>query len=114
MQQKIHRGFTGLMYAIVYNSMEVVDALLEIEYETRLQQNTAVQIEQQYYYIPQQSNILHIALLTNNQLLIEKLSRKIRQTSAIWRETNQMQLSCIMLMAGLNQCFKPIIDNFIA
>lgn len=30
------------MYAIVYNAIEVVDVLLEIEYETRLQQNTAV------------------------------------------------------------------------
>lgn len=41
-QQKIHRGFTGLMYAIVYGALEVVDVLLEIEYETRLQCNTAI------------------------------------------------------------------------
>lgn len=60
------------------------------------------------------SNIFHVALLTNNQMLIEKIARKVRQTSPIWKETNQMQHSAVMLMAGLNQCFRPIVDNFIA
>lgn len=55
-----------------------------------------------------------MALLTNSQFLVEKIARKVRQTSPIWKETNQRQESAVTLMAGLGQCFRPLVDNFVS
>ena len=44
-ENKINRGLTGLMYAIIYNSFEVAQLLLDIDYDQLLLNDTVVKIE---------------------------------------------------------------------
>ncbi|CAL6114848.1 Conserved_hypothetical protein [Hexamita inflata] len=112
-ENKIHRGFTGLMYAACYGAVDVLQILIEIEYETLLDQDTVVQIEQQMYFIPKHSSVLHIALCTSNDQIIQRTLTKIRQTSFIYAESNSLQFTAFVLMSGLNQCYDQLIDQFI-
>lgn len=52
------------MYAVLYNSFDVVQLLLDIDYDQLLLNDTVVKIEQQMYYLPKNSSILHMALCT--------------------------------------------------
>lgn len=44
-ENKINRGLTGLMYAVLYNSYDVVQLLLDIDYDQLLLNDTVVKIE---------------------------------------------------------------------
>lgn len=101
------------MYAAAYQAYEVLNQLIETEYETMTEQDTVVRIEQQIYFIPKHSSVIHIALCTGNDKIINKVLSKIRMSSPIYSESNTLQFTPIVFMSGLNQSFDPLIEQYL-
>ncbi|CAL6069659.1 Ankyrin_repeat protein 1 [Hexamita inflata] len=99
-QFMVHTGFTGLMYAIVNNQQEVVELLLNEEYDILCNQDTVVQTSEQWFthqitvdmqiiqslkknniqfysQVPAGSTILDLALLLGNLELYIQLAQKL-------------------------------------
>lgn len=66
------------------------------------EQDTVVRIEQQIYFIPKHSSVIHIALCTGNDKIINKVLSKIRMSSPIYSESNTLQFTPVVFMSGLN------------
>jgi len=57
----IHQGFTGLMYAILCNSLEVVLFLMDFEGMLHLEQETLVKSTSGAFFLPKKASPLHLA-----------------------------------------------------
>ncbi|CAL6087611.1 Conserved_hypothetical protein [Hexamita inflata] len=68
-----HQGMSGLMYACAYGQREVFSHLVQEEMNVFTTSPSIFQHKGKYFYVPIGSNVLHIAVLVQNELFITKI-----------------------------------------
>ena len=109
----MHRGFTGLLYAVAYQAHDALEELLDLEYECKLAHDTALRVEQQLHFVPRDSTVVHLCMLTNSDAVMQRVLTRVKPSSPVWAESNRMQLTPIVLMAGLGLCLDPVVEQFL-
>ena len=75
----LYTGFTGLMYAIINDNIQVFETLANEEYDVNLDKEQVLYFDEKYYYLSQGFTPLHLAALAGNQQFFNMLMKIYEQ-----------------------------------